>query len=98
MAVDNEFMKNFLFMEWREGKDYNCLGMGWQKFFPEEITGVLEAKAICEGCPLIEECLEYAITNGENFGVWGGTSERERMRIGRRRRGMNRLPISTDSQ
>ena len=31
-------------------------------------------------------CLEYALANRIDHGVWGGTSERERRRILRRRR------------
>jgi WhiB family redox-sensing transcriptional regulator len=32
-----------------------------------------------------EQCLEYAITHSEKFGIWGGLSERERRRIRRER-------------
>ena len=32
-----------------------------------------------------EDCLEYALTNSEKFGIWGGMSERERRRIRRQR-------------
>ena len=32
------------------------------------------------------DCLEYALDNGEKFGIWGGLSERERRRILKRRR------------
>jgi WhiB family redox-sensing transcriptional regulator len=32
-----------------------------------------------------EDCLEYALANGEKFGIWGGMSERERRRIRRQR-------------
>ena len=32
-----------------------------------------------------EDCLEYALQNGEKFGIWGGMSERERRRIRRQR-------------
>ena len=32
-----------------------------------------------------EECLEFALRNGEKFGIWGGLSERERRRIRRQR-------------
>jgi WhiB family redox-sensing transcriptional regulator len=32
-----------------------------------------------------DDCLEYALANGEKFGIWGGMSERERRRIRRQR-------------
>jgi WhiB family redox-sensing transcriptional regulator len=31
------------------------------------------------------DCLEYALANGEKFGIWGGLSERERRRLRRQR-------------
>jgi hypothetical protein len=31
-------------------------------------------------CPVVGECLNFALTNG-CIGVWGGTSERERRRL-----------------
>lgn len=36
------------------------------------------AKELCAGCHVIEECLAYAMANDEKWGVWGGTSPRER--------------------
>lgn len=38
-----------------------------------------EAKRICSGCPVIQECREYALdeSNGIEHGVWGGMTERE---------------------
>lgn len=44
-----------------------------------------EAKSVCDGCPLLIECREWAITNYE-VGVWGGTNDEERraIRTGRR--------------
>ena len=52
-------------------------------FFPEKGEGTihLKAKALCRSCPVIEVCLDYAITNGERYGVWGGMSARERKKI-----------------
>lgn len=33
-----------------------------------------EAEAACEGCPLVQSgvCLEYALKQKEDFGIWGG--------------------------
>jgi WhiB family redox-sensing transcriptional regulator len=35
------------------------------------------AKAICETCPVIVECREYAL-EWELHGIWGGMTEKER--------------------
>lgn len=50
-------------------------------FFPERGSSTKEAKDICFLCPVRSECLDYALMNGEKFGIWGGTSERERRKI-----------------
>jgi WhiB family redox-sensing transcriptional regulator len=55
-------------------------------FFPSDGLGVQAAQKICAECPVSEACLEYAIENRIDHGVWGGCSERERRRIIRRRR------------
>jgi WhiB family transcriptional regulator, redox-sensing transcriptional regulator len=55
-------------------------------FFPSDGVGVEIARRICAECPVKTHCLEYALRNGIDHGVWGGTSERERRRISRRRR------------
>ena len=46
----------------------------------------IQAAGICRDCPVKTACLEYALANHIDHGVWGGTSERERRRIARRRR------------
>lgn len=63
----------------------NCLGVDPDLFFPERGASTKEAKAVCRGCVVREDCLEYALQNGEKFGIWGGMSERERRRIRRAR-------------
>jgi WhiB family transcriptional regulator, redox-sensing transcriptional regulator len=63
----------------------NCLGVDPDLFFPERGASTREAKAVCRGCVVREDCLEYALVNGEKFGIWGGLSERERRRIRRQR-------------
>ncbi len=63
----------------------NCLGVDPDLFFPERGASTKEAKGVCRGCEVRLECLEYALRNGEKFGIWGGLSERERRRIRRQR-------------
>lgn len=65
--------------------DANCLGVDPDLFFPERGVSTREAKEVCRGCVVREECLEHALANGEKFGIWGGMSERERRRIRRAR-------------
>lgn len=70
-------------MTWRDLAA--CRGSDWDLFVPVRGEPVLEAKEVCRGCVVREDCLEYALANGEKFGIWGGMSERERRRIRRRR-------------
>lgn len=67
-------------------QDYaNCRGADADLFFPERGASTRRAKSICGACEVRGECLEYAIVNGEKFGIWGGMSERERRRVRRER-------------
>jgi len=63
----------------------NCLGVDPDLFFPERGASTREAKEVCRGCVVRNDCLEYALRNSEKFGIWGGMSERERRRIRRQR-------------
>jgi WhiB family redox-sensing transcriptional regulator len=63
-----------------------CREMDPAFFFPSDGLGVQEAQRICAECPVTEECLQYALDNRIDHGVWGGRSERERRRLQRRRR------------
>ncbi len=64
----------------------NCRNEAPSVFFPSDGVGVDFARRICADCPVKSPCLEYALRNGIDHGVWGGASERERRRIARRRR------------
>ena len=64
----------------------NCNEVAPSTFFPSDGVGVDVARKICENCPVKSPCLEYALLNRIDHGVWGGTSERERRRILRQRR------------
>jgi WhiB family redox-sensing transcriptional regulator len=63
----------------------NCKGANADLFFPERGASTRAAKAICKECLVRSECLDFAITTGEKFGIWGGMSERERRRVRRER-------------
>lgn len=66
-----------------------CREVGTVVFFPDaaeprEITAdVANAKNICMGCPVIDDCLEFGLF--EDFGIWGGTTRTERRAIRKRR-------------
>lgn len=75
----------------------NCLGVDPDLFFPERGASTAEAKAVCAGCVVREQCLEYALANGEKFGIWGGTSERER-RVIRRERARQRAAAAAERE
>ena len=72
--------------EWMAGG--KCRELPPETFFPSDGVGVELARRICADCPVKEPCLEYALYNRIEHGVWGGASERERRRIARRRRGV----------
>lgn len=67
-------------------KAANCLGVDPDLFFPERGELTSTAKEVCGACSVRLDCLEYALVNGEKFGIWGGLSERERRRLRRERR------------
>lgn len=66
--------------------DAKCRGAAPASFFPSDGLGVEAAQRVCAGCTVRADCLEYALVNRIEHGVWGGASERERRRILRRRR------------
>ncbi len=37
-----------------------------------------QAKAVCAGCPVRQTCLDWAMSFGELYGVWGGQTAVER--------------------
>jgi len=63
-----------------------CKDLDPSLFFPSDGIGVQVAQRICGECPVRAECLEYALDNHVDHGVWGGASERERRRLLRQRR------------
>lgn len=69
-------------------------------FYSHVLEDINEAKSLCETCPHINPCLDYAISNHEPEGVWGGQLIlrghivlRRNTSPGRGRRIANDLPV-----
>lgn len=56
-------------------------------FHPQPGGTSRPAKKICSRCEVRTECLEYAISTGQRFGIWGGVSEKELRRFVQARQG-----------
>lgn len=63
-------------VSWHE--DALCASVGDDLWFPEKGESPKEAMKICRSCPVRAECLDYALTWRQNFGVWGALTERGR--------------------
>ena len=61
-----------------------CAQTDPEAFFPEKGGSTREAKKVCLSCDVRSECLEYALSKDERFGIWGGLSERERRKLKKR--------------
>jgi len=72
-----------------------CKGPQATAFFPpahaerkdDKLAREQRAKAICAGCCVQRDCLEYAIRIREPHGIWGGLNEAERKQLVDRRAG-----------
>lgn len=67
--------------DWRRAAA--CREADPELFFPVSARGpgageVARAKAVCAGCAVRRQCLQYALATRRAHGVWGGTSEEER--------------------
>lgn len=52
---------------------------------PERDVRERQSKAVCAQCPVRVECLDYALSRPEKYGIWGGLNEEERAAERRRR-------------
>lgn len=73
-----------------------CRDTDPELFFPEGTSGpaerqTAEAKAICRHCAVRADCLSWALDTGQDAGVWGGLSEKERRAL----RPVARLTVRT---
>lgn len=82
--------------EWR--RYAACRGLPTALFYPPADAPCAEALAVCARCPVRAACEQHAVTEGEEYGIWGGRTETERARAARLsdvpRRTRRRGPVS----
>jgi WhiB family redox-sensing transcriptional regulator len=86
--------------EWRAAGA--CLAADPEIFFPVSGAGASArqidlAKRICAHCQVRQECLAFAMRNGESHGIWGGTTPEDRTKA-RRAEAARRRHASRDCQ
>lgn len=70
--------------DWRQ--QAACLDHDSSLFFPDgdrwDPREYQPALKVCRGCSVRAECLEFALTHDERYGIWGGylPSDRSRMK------------------
>lgn len=58
-----------------------CAEVDPESFFPQKGGSTKNAKEVCKHCPVVAECLTWALDNDERHGIWGGLAERERRKM-----------------
>ncbi|HZZ96356.1 MAG TPA: WhiB family transcriptional regulator [Jatrophihabitantaceae bacterium] len=78
--------------DWDWQVNAKCRGLDTANFYhPENERGPsrahreMQAKAVCAQCPVIQNCLRWALAAREPYGVWGGLSAEERESLLQRR-------------
>ncbi len=85
-------------MDWRHKAA--CRDEDPELFYPVGNSGpallqIAEAKTVCRRCSVADSCLDWALASGQEWGVWGGTSEDERRAL---KRGGTRTRRGTSDQ
>ena len=82
--LSDSVLELFVRPAWHENAA--CSGLGNEMFFASRgsVTQARAARAVCAVCPVLEQCREAGL--GEKYGIWGGTTERDRRILRRRRR------------
>ena len=62
-----------------------CNGTTEVSFFPmpDDLVGINAAKEVCRGCPVADECVQFALETNQPDGIWGGTTAKERSKLRR---------------
>lgn len=77
--------------DWREHAA--CAGADPELFYPGQGESTGHALMFCHRCPVRTECLDEALSFGDQFGIWGAQGVTERRNLRRRQR-RSRSPVS----
>lgn len=84
---DNNPLREFLLQVIEEEEDWYkdavCAQTDPEMFFPQDDFGYTPKLAlkICQTCPVRAKCLETALNNREEYGVWGGMIASKRIKM-----------------
>lgn len=81
---------------WRQKA--KCRGLDPSLFFPErgDNATLSQAKKICRDCPVKLDCLQYAVENREEFGVWGEMTVKGFRKVRRQVEATGEWPFAAD--
>jgi len=84
-VTDTQRLPQPLVVHWEWQNQAACRGMDSSIFYhptaernAARANRTAAAKAICDQCPVITQCLDHALRVREPYGIWGGLSETER--------------------
>lgn len=68
-------------------RDALCAQIGGDLWYPGkgEDNNAAKAKQTCLRCELRDQCLNYALEREERWGIWGGLTYKQRVKIRDRR-------------
>jgi len=63
-----------------------CAQVDPELFFPEKGASPAAAKRVCRTCPIQPACLAAVLERFEPYGIWAGTTPKERIELKKRSR------------
>lgn len=80
--------------ELKKRDDRGCANVDPELFFPgpgntENSASTKKAKRLCDACPYCADCLDIALDAAEPYGIWGGVTQAERLKL----LGRNRIRV-----
>ena len=64
----------------------------------DDTYAIAHALEICLSCPVISDCLEHALIAGENQGIWGGKTDKQRAAMSKKKRRANLKAVAAQQK